>query len=355
MILKQTGSLDKLVFADRQINQMKKIKRLSNLINIYFSYISRKEKCNYLPIRLWIETSARCNLACRLCVNKDIEASLKGDMDFGLFKKIIDEACDYVSDVNLFHRGEPLLNKNIVEMVQYAHNKNIKTRIHTNGTLLDSGISEKLIKAGLNFISFSVDGYTKETYEKNRINAKYDNTMENILDFLKIKKQLGLKTPFTVVQVMEFDESLNQEEFQSQKTQFIKKFDGLGLDKIAIRTPHNWGGLLEIDGIRKIDRKNDKLIPCTFPWYSITVFYNGMAYLCPQDFEGEIPVGDLNKVSLKEIFNNDVIMAVRNRFKNKDVKDLSPCNNCDRIWRQTVAGIPKEYLKAFLKDSIRKN
>src|SRR5665647_3582902 len=93
MILKQTGSLGKLAFTDRQINQMKKIKRLSNLLNIYFSYISRKEKCNYLPVRLWIETSARCNLACRLCVNKDIEASLKGDMDFGLFKKIIDEAC----------------------------------------------------------------------------------------------------------------------------------------------------------------------------------------------------------------------------------------------------------------------
>ena len=339
----------------RYLKHMKKIKQLSNLSNIYFSYISRKEKCNYLPVRLWVETSARCNLACRLCINKDIDASLKGDMDLGLFKKIIGDACGYVFDVNLFHRGEPLLNKNIVEMVQYAHSKNIKTRIHTNGTLLNSGLSESLIRAGLNFISFSVDGYTKETYEKNRINAKYDSTMENISGFLKVKKQLGLKTPFTVVQVMEFDESLSKEEFQSQKTQFIKKFDGLDLDKLTIRTPHNWGGLLEIDGLRKIDRKKDKLIPCTFPWYSITVFYNGMAYLCPQDFEGEIPLGNLNKVSLKEIFNNDIIRAVRNRFKNKDVKDLSPCNNCDRIWRQTVAGIPKEYLKAFLKDNIRKN
>jgi len=334
---------------------MKKLRRLSSLANIYFSYVSGKEKCNYLPVRLWIETSARCNLFCRLCVNKDIEASLKGDMDLGLFKKIIDEACGYVFDVNLFHRGEPLLNKNIVEMVQYAHDKNIRTRIHTNGTLLNSVLSEKLIKEGLNFISFSVDGYTKETYEKNRINAKYENTMENISDFLKIKKQLSLKTPFTVVQVMEFDESLNKEEFQSLKMKFIKKFDGLGLDKLTVRAPHNWGGLLEIDGLRKIDRNKDKSIACTFPWYSVTVFYDGMAHLCPQDFKGEIPLGDLNKMSLKEIFNNDVIRAVRNRFKNRDVKDLIPCNNCDRRWRQTVAGIPKEYLKTFLKDSIGKN
>ena len=334
---------------------MKKLSRLSNLANIYFSYISGKEKCSYLPVRLLIETSARCNLACRLCVNKDIEASLKGDMDLSLFKKIIDEAHEYVSDVNLFHRGEPLLNRNIVEMVQYAHDKNIRTRIHTNGTLLNSILSEQLIRAGLDFISFSMDGYTRETYEKNRINAKYDITMENILDFLKIKKQLGSKAPFTVVQVMEFDENLNQEEFQNQKIKFTERFDGLGLNKISRRTPHNWGGLLEIDGLRKIDRNKDTPIPCTFPWYSLTVFYNGMVYLCPQDFKGEIPLGDLSKSSLREIFNNDIIRFLRNRFKDKDIVDLNPCNNCDRIWRQTVAGVPKEYLRAFLKNSIGKN
>ncbi len=334
---------------------MKKAKHFSNLAKIYYSYSLRKKKVGYLPIRLWVEVSSRCNLACRLCVNKDIEPSLKGDLDFGLYRKLIDDAKDYIFDVNLFHRGEPLLNKNIVEMVKYANSNGIKTRIHTNGVLLNKDLGRKLITSGLNLISFSFDGYTKKTYEKNRIGATYERTIENIVDFLKIKQELKTKTPFTIIQVMEFDDELSREDFQKQKSEFEKRFYGLPLDKLVIRDPHNWGGLLDIDGVKKIDKDKSRIIPCTFLWYSLTVFYDGKVFLCPQDFAGEIQVGDLNKESIKDIFNNEKIQKIRERFKNKNISDLSPCNSCDRIWRETIGGIPKEYLKIFLKDSMRKD
>jgi len=334
---------------------MKKIGHFLNLPKIYFSYIFRTKKCNYLPIRLWIETSSRCNLACRLCVNKDIDASLKGDMDFDLYKKIINDVWRYVFDVNLFHRGEPLLNPRIIDMIKYANSKAIKTRIHTNGVLLNENLSREIIKAGLNLISFSFDGYSKDTYEKNRIGGTYEKTLDNIITFLKLKKELKSKTPFTIVQIMEFDENLFGCDFEIQKNNFMKNFENLSLDKIVIRNPHNWGGLLEIEGIEKIDKSRAKIIPCTFPWYSLTIFYNGKVYLCPQDFEGEILAGDASRDSIKDIFNNEVMTGMRTNFKNKTIEDISPCNNCDRIWRQTVAGIPKEYLKVFLKDSMRKN
>jgi radical SAM protein with 4Fe4S-binding SPASM domain len=334
---------------------MKKAKHFLNLARVYSSYLFRKKKVNYLPVRLWIEVSSRCNLACRLCVNKDIESSLKGDLDFGLYKKLIDDAKNYIFDVNLFHRGEPLLNKHIIDMIEYANRKGIKTRIHTNGVLLNKELSRKLITSGLNLVSFSFDGYTQETYEKNRIGATYSKTIANIIDFLKIKKELNAKTPFTIIQVMEFDEDLSAEDFQKQKNAFVKKFNDLPLDKMVIRNPHNWGGLLDIEGIKRINRDRSRIIPCTFLWYSLTVFYDGKVYLCPQDFAGEIQVGDLNKESIKDIFNNEIIKNMRERFKSKNISDLNPCNSCDRIWRETFAGIPKEYLKVFLKDSIRNN
>lgn len=334
---------------------MKKIRYFLGLPKIYFSYISRTKKCNYLPIRLWIETSGRCNLACRLCINKDIDPSLKGDMDFDLYKKIIDDVWKHVYDVNLFHRGEPLLNPRILDMIKYANSKGIKTRIHTNGVLLNENLSREIINAGLNLISFSFDGYTKDTYEKNRIGASYEKTLDNIITFLKLKKELKSKTPFTIVQIMEFDENLSRVDFELQKNNFIKKFENLPLDKIVTRKPHNWGGLLEIEGIGKIDKSKSKIIPCTFPWYSLTISYDGKAYLCPQDFECEILVGDASRDSVKDIFNNEVMSRMRTNFKNRTIEGIGPCNNCDRIWRQTAAGIPKEYLKVFLKDSMRKN
>jgi MoaA/NifB/PqqE/SkfB family radical SAM enzyme len=334
---------------------MKKIGHFFNLPKIYFSYILRTKKCNYLPIRLWIETSSRCNLSCRLCVNKDIDPSLKGDMDFDLYKKIINDVWRYVFDVNLFHRGEPLLNPRIVDMIKYANSKTIKTRIHTNGVLLNENLSREIIKAGLNLISFSFDGYSKDTYEKNRIGASFEKTLDNIITFLKLKKELKSKTPFTIVQVMEFDENLSECDFEIQKNNFMKKFENLSPDRIVTRNPHNWGGLLELKGIEKIDRSQAKMIPCTFPWYSLTIFYDGKVYLCPQDFEGAILAGDALRNSIKDIFNNETMVRMRTNFKNRTIEGIDPCNNCDRIWRLTVAGIPKEYLKVFLKDSIRKN
>ena len=121
-----------------------------------------------------------------------------------------------------------------------------------------------------------------------------------------------------------------------------------------IRTPHNWGGLLEIDGVKKVDQNKSNLIPCTFPWYSLTIFYDGKVYLCPQDFEGRILLGDINKNSIKEIFNGEAIKKIRRDFKTGMIRKTSPCRECDRIWRKTFLGIPREYLKVFLKDNFRK-
>jgi len=334
---------------------MKKIKHLLRLIIIYFSYIFKKERVKYLPIRLWVETSSRCNLKCRLCVNKDMEADSKGEMDFNLYKKIIDEARDYIFDINLFHRGEPLMHPRIVEMVEYANKNKIKTRLHTNATMLTPKLSKELIMAGLNLISFSFDGYTPATYEKNRIGASYENTLSNIINFLKIKKELNSRTPFTQVQIMEFDDELSQKDFQLQKQDFFKNFEGLPIDKFVIRTPHNWGGLLTIEGIGKIDKQKSKFMACTFPWYALTIFFDGKVCLCPQDFTGNIQIGDIRKESIKKIFNDEAIRYIRRSFKYKKINNIEPCNECDRCWRKTILGIPKEYLGMFLKDSFKNN
>ncbi|GAI85757.1 unnamed protein product, partial [marine sediment metagenome] len=219
-----------------------------------------------MPVRLWVEITSRCNLKCRLCVNKDIPPSLKGDMDFDLYKKIINEAAGNVYDINLFHRGEPLLHPKLIPIISYAKSRGIKTRIHTNATLLNPELSKKIILSGLDLISFSFDGYTKETYEKNRIGASYEKSLNNIIDFLRIKKELKSKKPFTIIQVMEFDDKLSSKEIMEQKKKFLKRFSNLPLDKLVTRHPHNWGGFLKLKELGKNYEENKRTISCTFPW-----------------------------------------------------------------------------------------
>ncbi|NQT66387.1 MAG: radical SAM protein [Actinobacteria bacterium] len=333
---------------------MKKLNCFFNLARIYKNYCLKLTNCDYYPIRIWIELSSRCNLKCRFCVNKDLPSNQKGNMDFNLYKKIIDEISGKVYDINLFHRGEPLLNKDMVPMITYASESGIKTRIHTNATLLDKELSRSIISAGLDLISFSFDGYTKEIYEKNRSGASFEESLTNIINFLKIKKQLKSKKPYTIIQVIQDWGKLSTSETIRQKNVFLKNFKNLPLNKLISRIPHNWGGLFKINGpINNRKKENKKVIPCTFPWYSLTIFYDGRVFLCPQDFEGKICLGDLYKNSVNEIFNGKIIKSMRETFKAGVIENKIPCRDCDRIGRKTFMKIPREYLGFFLRDHLR--
>ena len=329
---------------------MSRTKHLLCLAKIFFSYLKRKEIPDYMPSRLWIETTSRCNLACSLCINKDIPSSGKKDMDLGLYKKIIDEAAETVYDINLFHRGEPLLHPQIIDMISYGSSKNIRTRLHTNATLLNKKFSRSIILAGLDMVSFSFDGYTKEEYERNRKGADYEKTLGNIKSFLKIKKELGAKKPLTIIQIIEDSPDIKNKG-RRQKMDFLKNFNAYPPDRFIIRKPHNWGGLLKDELLKDSHRAGSRLA-CTFPWYCLTIFFDGKVYPCPQDFMGKMPIGDLNRDSIKEIFSGTKIRKLRRMFKSKTVAEDLPCNSCDRLIRNTFMGIPKEYLKAFLKDNL---
>ena len=91
---------------------------------------------------------------------------------------------------------------------------------------------------------------------------------------------------------------------------------------------------------------------CTFPWYSLTVFSDGKVYPCPQDFMGAMPVGDINKSSLKDIFNGEPLMELRNMFSSGKINKKLPCFKCDRIIRKSFFGIPLEYAGTFFRDNI---
>ncbi len=319
-------------------------KKIPALLHAASAFLLKKNRVGYFPLRLWIETTSRCNLSCGLCANKDLAPNQKKDMEMDLFEKIIHEAKGLVRDVNLFHRGEPLLNENIFAMISAAKKEGIYTRLHSNATLLDEDMSKRLLDCGLDYLSFSFDGYLKQTYEKNRTGADFEKTLKNITSFLRLKKEAGLKNPYTVIQVIEHDERMDTGDFKRQKETFKKTLKDLGLNQFLTRKPHNWGGLIgEIDAGKK-----SAYSACTFCWYSLTILYNGKVCCCPQDFEAKIVFGDVRKTSIKKIFNAKEIREFRQKNKNGQIAKMLPCTNCDRIYRKTWMGVPVEYLKAFI-------
>jgi radical SAM protein with 4Fe4S-binding SPASM domain len=320
---------------------MKKLRYYKRLLQVFSSYKRKKVHLSYLPVRLWIETTSICNLRCVMCPNKDLKKGEKGFMEFDLFRKIIDEARAFVFDVNLIHRGEGLLHPDFLRMVRYAHESGVTTKFHTNATLLTEEKSVELIGAGLDQISFSFDGYDKKMYESIRVNADFEKTIANIVRFLRVKQKLKSRKPYAILELIDFP-SLYEQAESRQKQEFLRNFQGLPLNKVEVKEMHNWAG--EIGAGRKTRRYS----PCTFLWQALIIFWDGSVLPCTQDFHGYYTLGNVQETSLAEIWNNEKMVRLRTKIIRQDIADLETCSRCDRLWREQILGVPREYLWKFL-------
>jgi len=144
-----------------------------------------------------IESTSRCNLRCEMCPRNSYK-QISGDFDLNLFKSL----SAYFKQnmvINLAGWGEPILYPKLIEMIKIVKKKGARVGFTTNATLLNNEISEKLIKNGLDFIDFSLDGASQHIYEKIRRGAKFHEVIENIRNFMEIKEKLDSKLPSTSI------------------------------------------------------------------------------------------------------------------------------------------------------------
>ena len=316
---------------------------LNRLLKVYWHYaMARHHRCPYPPYRLWVEPTSRCNLKCPMCPNKSLGEDDKGMMEMDLYRRVIDQAAAFVHDMNIHHRGESLLHPQLPEMVGYAAERGIAVKLHTNATLLDEEKSHQLIRSGLDLISFSFDGVDAETYERYRKGASFETTVGNIINFLRIKKELGSAKPTAVLEMMDLS-GVDRRYNLDGKDAFQRRFNGLPLDRLAIKRPHNFGGSVRLSPGG--DPSLKPLTPCTILWHSLVVLWNGDVAPCPQDFFGEMVMGNVREERLVDIFNAQKLVALRQKMLSRQVDESSPCARCDFIRRPTVLGIPVQSLK----------
>lgn len=309
------------------------------LFALYRSYRRRDLVVPVPPLRLWIELSSRCNLRCPFCPNRDLPAKEKGDMDWPLFKKIMDQAQAFAFEINLHHRGESLLHPEAGRFIRYASSRGVLSKLHTNGTLLTGKVGEEILRSGLQRLSISFDGVDAAAYEKNRSGANFEQVTENIEAFLRRRRQLGQKTPRLAIEMMRL--SPGRSELKKQK-EFVRRFKELGLDELVLKEAHNWAGHLPGDAAAEI------LSACTFPWNALAVFFNGTVSPCAQDFFGRLDLGNARATPLLEIWNGAPMQRLRRTFAAMNLSECVACNGCDRVRRPTLGGLPREYLKRML-------
>lgn len=163
-----------------------------------------RAQIDYLPIRLDVENVSRCNFRCQMCIVSDWDKGKRGpDMSLEDFKKLIDEQYGVV-EIKLQGIGEPTMQGNaFFEMIHYARARHIWVRTTTNASLLHLHERyRKMIDSGVNEVQISVDGATKDVFEKIRRGSKFEMVMRNCKTINDYARQKGHRVTkmWTVVQ-----------------------------------------------------------------------------------------------------------------------------------------------------------
>ncbi|HPU29188.1 MAG TPA: 12,18-didecarboxysiroheme deacetylase [Syntrophorhabdaceae bacterium] len=110
------------------------------------------------PVVVWNMTK-RCNLRCIHCYAQAEHEGYEGnELTTAEGKKLIDDLATFGVPVILFSGGEPLLRKDLPELVDYAVKKGLRAVISTNGTLISRKMAKIFSDSGLSYIGVSLDG-----------------------------------------------------------------------------------------------------------------------------------------------------------------------------------------------------
>lgn len=318
---------------------MKKIKNIITIPRSIYHYKRGNLKLPYMPNVAWIEPTNVCNLKCIMCPNSVLKQENPGFMPMELYKKIIDEGKGFLTTALLCLAGEPFLHQDLLQMVRYAKKNGISPIISTNATVMTKEASEAVLRAGLDWINFSFDGCSKEIYESIRVGGNFERTIENIIDFLKLKKELGKKTEVEI-QILIMDEK-GQEDFDKNIRSFAKRFEGLPLNNIQFRKPSTWGGVLH--GTDKYEYKElgKKYSPCSYLWSSMHFLWDGTVVACTTDFWGKNALGKFPDQSMKQIWNGKKFQNFRKAMIERKYSEyFEYCDKCDGLWSERIWGLP---------------
>lgn len=319
------------------------VKRLVNLLITYFQeYIQKGDVSLGKPMTLVFDPSSICNLHCPLCPNgQNRPERTRISPTFEEYKKVIDDLKDSLLFITLANWGEPLLNKKIVDMVDYANKRDIDTSIYTNLTLLNTNMAEGLVKAGLDEIVVSLDGATEKTYLKYRIGGNFQKVLQGLKLLVKLKHKYSSR----IVIKWQFIVS-SQTEAELTKAKKMASEIGVRFYPVMLRVDMG----KETHNDRKMEIKNHlKWFPkiknfqrynlsrftnrkvvrnCYWLWMKTVVNSNGSVSPCCAVWDESQDFGNAFKTGVLNIWNGKKYQEARRLIRTRKEIKNNVCSNC---------------------------
>ena len=135
------------------------------------------------------EVTRNCNLSCIHCRASASKGPFPDELDADASLTLLDQISEAGKPVVILTGGEPLLRTDIFELARHGTRKGLRMVMAPNGTLITEAIAREMAEAGIQRISISLDGATKESHDRFR---QVDGAFEGALRGIKWAKKAGV-------------------------------------------------------------------------------------------------------------------------------------------------------------------
>ena len=336
------------------------------------------------PLMVVMSMIYPCNYGCPNCPYTDANSAIrqfyreqKGDLfPVALWDKIAAEAGPYGAWLRCTGGGEPMLHPHMVDLIERAKGHGARVWLNTNGSMF--GPTEKLrtklqrvIRAGIDLIEFSMDAGDAETYAVVRpprggpprdAQKWWLDVVASVRAALALRKEYGAPTRVVV-------SIIRQQQIEGKLEAAIDFWlKEVGVDEVITRKFLTWDDNTQIDSAKALDPHlygdlpTEKKEPCVWPFERMNIDTLGRVALCGQDisFRTSHLFPNANDVSIKEIWRGGRFNWYRQLHLSGHGAEAWPCRGCS-AWLAGVRDWKHGWLKVLknsgehLKDVMRKD
>jgi len=214
--------------------------------------------------------------------------------------------------------NEPLLIPELENYITYARKKGmVNVFLSTNAILLNNERAKSLIRSGLTKLFISIDAIKARTYMLQRGSPKYNQVVNNTLNFIAVRNEMNLRYP--LVRVNFLKNKLNE----SEESEFINYWSDKA-DMVIIQEMYE-----TIDKISNIFIPGtNKNFRCSFPFKQLVINHQGDILPCCTMHGLKMIIGNVCTMTMYEAWNSFRMKTLREIHRTGRY-DLNPvCNYC---------------------------
>ncbi len=273
-----------------------------------------------IPPRVSIEITNACNADCIMCPRKRRRRSVK-KMDITLFKKIIDECASIgLKRILPYFYGESLLLPDLSRYLIYINQRIPKSKIilNTNGSLLTEQKAKAIFRSNVHSLFITIDGNSKATYERIRRNLVFEEVRNNVINFIKMRKDLRRTRPYVNVGMILMPQN------QCESNDFLKFWEEVA-DRVYVDNFTTRAG--SVKGNEIGDHPNRP--PCFRLWNELDICNDGNVALCCNDWDCTMKMGNVREESLRDIWTRSKFQRIRQIHMKGESHKIPLCRKCN--------------------------